>query len=67
MSSRTIPIHPKNRDLYGPGVYTKSNAEPTGFTPLFSPTWSLLAPKTRTAAGHHQRNTDLFPWFFRVI
>jgi hypothetical protein len=67
MSSRTLPIHPKNRDLYGCGVYTQSNAKPRGFTPLFSPIWSLLVPKTRTAARLYQRNVDLFPWFLRVI
>ena len=66
MSSRAFPIHPKDRDLYGPEVYTQSNAKPTRFTPLFSRIWSLLVPKTSAAAGPYQRNVDLFPWFLRV-
>ena len=55
MSSRTFLIHPENRDLYGPEVYTQSNAKPMGFTPLFSSIWSLLTRKTRTTPGRHQR------------
>ena len=30
MSSRAFPIHPKNRDLYGPEVYTQSNTNTNG-------------------------------------
>jgi len=67
MSSRAFPTHPKDRDLsMAPKYIPISNAKPTGFTLLFPAIWSLLAPKTRAAAGLYQRNVDLFLWFLRV-
>ena len=60
MSSRRLPTYPEDRDLYGPEVYTQSDAEPREFAYLFSSTWSLRTRKTRSAAGLYQQKMWTF-------
>jgi|GEM_PF-4227978 len=60
MSSRTLPIHPKNRDLYGVEVYTQSNAKPTEFTPVFCDTCRFFGRKTTTARDLDQKKCGPF-------
>ena len=60
MSPRTLPIHFKNRDLYGLEVYTQSNAKPAGFTPVFSETCRFFKRKTTTASDLYQKKCGPF-------
>ncbi len=53
MSARTFPIHPKNRDLYGPGVYTQSDANTNGVSAF------VFAHLELAGAENHNRRWPL--------
>jgi len=68
MSSRTFPIHPKNRDLYGPEVYTQSNANTNGvYAFVFHPLGACWRRKPQSPLASTKEMWAFFCGFFALL